>query len=89
VELVASPLALVSPLVGGHWKPAPGMFPAVPVPGVAQVPITTEAYQQTANHAMTVGFSGVGRAVRMQATSWPIRPCQPPVGTVVHTTELH
>ena len=89
VELIASPLALVSPLVGGHWKATPGMFPAIPVPGVVQVPLTNEAYQQTANHAMTVGFSGVGQAVRLKATSWPIRPRQPAVGTVVHTTDLH
>ena len=51
--------------------------------------VTTEPYQETVNHAMTVGFTGVGASVRLTATSWPIRPCQPAVGTVVHTTELH
>lgn len=89
VELIASPFALVGPLAGPKWQPAPGMFPAVPVPGVTQVALTTEPYQTTANHAMTVGFSGVGQAVRLTATSWPIEPCQPAVGTVAYTTELH
>jgi hypothetical protein len=89
VELIASPLALVDGLVGGNWKPAPGMYPTVPVPAVPQVAVTTEPYQETRNHAMTVGFTGVGASVRLTATSWPILPCQPAVGTVVHTTELH
>ena len=89
VELIASPLALIDGLVGGNWKPAPAMYPTVPVPAVPQVAVTTEPYQETVNHAMTVGFSGVGASVRLTATSWPIRPCQPAVGTVVHTTELH
>jgi hypothetical protein len=89
VEIIASPLALVDGLVGGHWKPPPAMYPVVPVPAVPQVAVTAEAYQQVVDHAMTVGFSGVGASVRMTATSWPIRPCQPAVGTVAHTTELH
>ena len=89
VELVASPMALVSALVGGKWKPTPPVFPAIPVPGVPQVPIVNGLYKETGNHAMTVGFSGIGQAVRLQATSWPIRPCQPAVGKPVHSTELH
>jgi hypothetical protein len=89
VELIASPLALVDGLVGGHWKPAPPVYPTVPVPAVPQVAVTTEGYQEIRNHAMTVGFTGVGASVRLTATGWPIRPCEPAVGTVVHTTELH
>jgi hypothetical protein len=65
------------------------MYPTVPVPAVPQVAVITEPYQETRNHAMTVGFTGVGASVRLTATSWPIQPCQPAVGTVVHTTELH
>lgn len=89
VELISSPLALVSSLAGGTWKATPGVFPAVAVPGVAGAAIIDEPFQLTADQAMTVGFSGVGQAVRLTATSWPIRACQPAVGTVVLTTELH
>ena len=88
VELIASPFALVSDFAAGHWKPAPGRFPAVPVPGEPGAHIATEAYRETANHAMTVGFSGVGPEVRMQATSWPVRAGQPAVGTPVLSTRL-
>ncbi len=89
IELIASPISLVSALVGGHWKPTPDLFPAIPVPGVPQTRITGSAYEQTANHAMTVGFSAVGPAVRLTATAWPIRAGQPAVGTPVFTTDVH
>ena len=88
VELIASPFALVDGFARGQWKPAPAMYPAVPVPGDPGSPTTTRRISQIANHAMTVGFNAAGQEIGMNARSWPIGVGQPAVGTQVMSTKL-
>lgn len=80
VEVISSPLSLVSPSVAGASRPAPAAFPARPVPGVPQVPVETKLWGAldgmplNQDHFMSAEFhSAGGRAVEMAVRFWPVR----------------
>lgn len=65
-EIVSSPTALVNPLVGGSWKPAPDFFPDFPIERVVQKPIENDFdYQFTENHFLTLSFFRHGAKTRV------------------------
>jgi hypothetical protein len=89
IEVIGSPFALVHPLAAGKWGPAPATFPAKPVPGVVQLPVSTSAYRRDDEHFVTAGFTGAGAAVQVKVTAWPVRSGIDPSGEPVLTTVLH
>jgi hypothetical protein len=72
IEVISSPTALVSRLVGGRYGRPPEVFPAVSVPGVAPKRITDHGFESAENHFLTLEFSAVGAAVRLRIRNWPI-----------------
>jgi hypothetical protein len=88
-ELISSPLALVDPIATGKWARAPETLPAAVRPGGPRFPVTTDAYQRSDEHFVTLAFTGVGPSVRLAATGWLIEAGRAPVGRVVHTGDYH
>ena len=72
IEVISSPTALVSRLVGGKWGEPPARFPAVPVPGVVARSIEDHGFRCTENHFLTLEFSALGGNVRLRIRNWPI-----------------
>lgn len=73
VEVIASPFALVDPLVGGKWSEPPQVFPAVPIPGTTYAPTWFErAHAVAKNNFATLEFSADGSRVLASVRSWPI-----------------
>jgi hypothetical protein len=71
IEIISSPTALVSDVVGKNWKRAPDFFPAGEMPGVVKAPVRTErAFTLTDNHFLTLQFSLSGARVKMTAKAW-------------------
>jgi phosphodiesterase/alkaline phosphatase D-like protein len=64
-EIISSPTALVNPAVGGKWHPPPELFPAFGVKDVVNSAITTEAFQLTKNHFLTLAFFRDGATIRV------------------------
>jgi hypothetical protein len=90
VEVIASPFALVDPRVGGHWRPPPPVFPALPVAGVTQTAIWhNDAYRLATNQFATLEFSADGSRVLTSVKSWPIPPLgRAPTSTLVFQKPL-
>ena len=75
IEIVASPLALVSKASGGRWSAAPTQFPSFAIPGLGRLPVTTEqSFQLFDNHYLTIEFSAVGAGVALGVKAWPVTP---------------
>lgn len=73
VEVIASPLALVSPFAGSRWKPPPHRFPEAAVTGAVGLRTAFDAgHQLTANHFATLEFSADGGRVWVTIKAWPI-----------------
>lgn len=72
VEIIASPMALVDPAVRGNWRPAPPVFPAIPVPGTVSSPVVTGDLQLTDNHFATLELMAVAAQVQVTHRSWLI-----------------
>lgn len=65
-EIISSPTALVSSLVGGSWKAAPDFFPDFAIYDVVQKPIVNDFnYQFTENHFLTLSFFRHGAKTRV------------------------
>lgn len=72
-EIISSPTSLVDKKVGGKWDPAPTVFPAFSIPGVAQKPIETDFnYQFTDNHFLTLSFYRDGTKTRVIIKNVPV-----------------
>ena len=79
VEIVASPLALVSDLVGGSFTAAPGQFP-VRAGREPRQRVDQPSWQGwrgsdrglVMNHFFTLSFSGTEQSVRVELAAWPI-----------------
>ena len=73
VEIVASPLSLVSRFPSNTWHAAPPEFPSKAIPGMVRRPVeTAEAFRLNANQFTTIGFSQSGGYVRMRIQAWPV-----------------
>jgi hypothetical protein len=73
VEIISSPLALVSRAAEGDWEPAPSRFPAEPIGGIPFCTVETlprGVFSPTYGHFITVEFSRIARGVRIAARSW-------------------
>jgi hypothetical protein len=90
-ELIASPLALVDPRVGGHWAAPPNLFPAFPVAGINPRSIwVDDRHQLTTNQFATVEFAAGGARVHASVRSWPIpAPGTAPTSTTVFERTLN
>jgi hypothetical protein len=79
VEIAASPLALVDPVVGGAFAEAPDRFP-VKAGRMPRSDVRTLRWNDwndadaglSANHFMTLGLHGLERGVRIRVTAWKI-----------------
>jgi hypothetical protein len=73
VEIVASPLSLVSRFPSNTWHAAPPEFPSKAFLGVVRRPVqTAEAFRLNANQFTTIAFSQSGAFVRMLIQAWPV-----------------
>ena len=93
VEIVASPLALVSDLVGGSFTDAPDQFP-VRAGREPRQRVNQPAWQGwrgsdrglVMNHFFTLSFSGTEQSMRVELAAWPIegtgQRAVTPVGTM-------
>lgn len=73
IEIVASPLALVSKASGGRWAPAPAQFPSFAIPGLGRLPVATEqSFAFFDNHYLTMEFSALGAGVALGVKAWPV-----------------
>lgn len=86
IEIISSPMSLVSPLAGGSWSAAPPRFPAE-VTGSDLKPrpsITTEqSFQATEAHFMTLELTRLGAGAKLVVRYWPViyqRGANPPPG---------
>jgi hypothetical protein len=79
IEIVASPLALVSELVGGKFTDAPAEFP-VRVGRQPRQPVSQPAWHGwsrperglVSNHFFTLSFTGTEQSVSVHLAAWPI-----------------
>ncbi len=85
VEVIASPLALVDPLVKGKWQSPPKRFPAFAVPSTTQRETWVEpTHSVNDNSFATIEFSADGSRVRAAVRSWRIpEPGHAPTSTLV------
>lgn len=75
VEIIASPMALIDPTAGGRWNTAPGRFPAMPLAGLASVPVVTDTgWNRFANHFVTLEFNQSGGGIRLRVRAWETEP---------------
>jgi hypothetical protein len=71
VEIVASPLSLVTGAKRSSWRSAPGRFPATAIEGVPQTTVTTIAtWQRSADHFLTLELWQEGERLRVRVRSW-------------------
>jgi hypothetical protein len=72
-EVIASPFALITPLLPQEWGAPPGRFPVRPEAGtVASAVWSRDDYQVEVDHFATVGFQDAGGRLLMRVTAWPI-----------------
>lgn len=84
VEIIASPMALVDRTAGGRWNVAPLRFPAMPLEGLASIPVRTDAaWNRFANHFVTLEFSDQAGGVRLRVRAWETEPPGTTAGTTV------
>ncbi len=69
VEIVSSPISLVSDIVGGKAEDAPYSFPPEPVIGVAGVRCKTH-YKTSRNNFATIHLNELNGQVRLQVRYW-------------------
>jgi hypothetical protein len=92
IELIASPLSLVSRVAGGRWSPPPDQFPAVAIPGIPRVPVarvgTLESWE---NQFLTVELSDAGGGgVSLNVHYWPVaKGGQPVTSRRVYTDTIY
>jgi hypothetical protein len=72
-EVIASPFALVSPLLPQKWGLPPERFPAHHLAGTMGSPVWfRDDYRVEVEHFATVAFQSLGGRVVMRVTAWPI-----------------
>jgi hypothetical protein len=88
IEVISSPMSLVSSTFGGNWAAPPERFPAFPIPDVVQRPIETaelrpgEVFKLEGNHFATLEFTQLGAKVKMTAKYWPVGDDDEPLAPV-------
>jgi hypothetical protein len=76
-EVIASPFALVTPLLPQRWAAPPERFPASLLPGTVGCPVwSRDDYKVEADHFATVAFRDAGGRLVMHVTAW----VTPPLG---------
>ncbi len=88
VEIIASPMALVDPVVKGKWNAAPPVFPAIPVPGMVSSPVVTGDLNLTDNHLATLELLAIGAQVQVTHRSWIIGDGSQPQAVAGFTGQL-
>jgi hypothetical protein len=74
-EVIASPFALVTPLLPQRWAAPPERFPASLLPGTVGCPVwSRDDYKVEADHFATVAFRDAGGRLVMHVTAWVIPP---------------
>jgi hypothetical protein len=72
-EVIASPFALVSPLLPQEWGAPPGRFPERQLPGTIGSPVWfRDDFRVAVDHFATVAFQDAGGRLLMRVTAWPI-----------------
>ncbi|MDX2029546.1 MAG: hypothetical protein SF339_02685 [Blastocatellia bacterium] len=77
IEVISSPLSLVSSVLGGKWAAPPDHFPAFldeGDAGIRKLPIEKQPppFKLEGDHFATLEFSAQGAKVRMTVKYWPI-----------------
>jgi hypothetical protein len=84
VEIIASPMALVDRAAGGSWNAAPQRFPAMPLDGIASIPVRTDAgWNRFANHFVTLEFNDQAGGIRLRVRAWETEPAGTLPGSAV------
>jgi hypothetical protein len=75
IELIASPMSLVTGGGTPKWEPPPALFPSEPIPGAAQIAITPLAtWGRARNHFVTVELWQNGGRLCFRVRSWETQP---------------
>ncbi len=75
VEIIASPMSLVTGGGKPSWHAPPALFPSEAIPGCVQVPITPLAtWQRAGNHFLTIEFWQNGGQLNLRVRTWETAP---------------
>lgn len=75
IEVIASPMSLVTGGGTPKWEAPPGLFPAEAIPGTAQIPITSLAtWTRARNHFLTLELWQNGGRLCFRVRTWETRP---------------
>lgn len=93
LEIISSPLALVSKVVAGSWK-IPDKFPNDPIPGVVAatiepLPDKDHPFKSEVPHFLTLELRAWGAGVDLRVRYWPIDPHDPRRGSYVFRDKLN
>lgn len=75
IEIIASPMSLVTGGGKPEWHAPPDLFPSEAIPGCTQVPITTlGTWQRACNHFLTIEFWQNGGRLCLRVRTWESNP---------------
>jgi hypothetical protein len=75
IEIIASPMSLVTAGGSREWKPAPALFPHEALPGLVQANITSEStWQRAADHFLTLELWQEGGRLEIKVRTWETAP---------------
>jgi hypothetical protein len=75
LEVIASPMSLVTAGGAREWKSTPAMFPDEAIPGLVRHPIQPLAtWQRAADHFLTLEFWQAGDRLEMRIRTWETTP---------------
>lgn len=88
IEVIASPMSLVTGGGTPKWEAPPALFPAEAIPGAAQIPVTPLAtWTRARNHFVTIELWQNGGRLCFRVRSWETQPnAATPVGPVFEHT---
>jgi hypothetical protein len=75
LEIIASPMSLVTAGGAREWKSTPAMFPDEPIPGIVRAPIQPLAtWQRAADHFLTLELWQAGDRLVLRVRTWETTP---------------
>jgi hypothetical protein len=75
IEIISSPMSLVTGGGTPAWHPPPALFPAEAIPGCAQIPIAPiTTWQRAKNHFLTIELWQNGGRLNVRVRTWETNP---------------
>lgn len=89
IEVISSPMALVSDIAGGRWSEPPKFFPSFDMPLVVGSKRQIEfdkGFKHFVNQFVTLEFAADGATVDMTVKAWPVTGGEPPFNPIAQTS---